>query len=107
MGEVCPQFIPVGRPPQIQYIWPAMFQGPNSNLSLGFRASIPRGLTPRPPELRTPEQHLSNLPSTWMEPMPLGAALNLQRGRNLHVPLKPLLPSVAPQRQTLILQVAR
>lgn len=54
------------------------------NPRLCFQVSVPRGLGPKPPRLRTPEPHPTALPATWEESMLFGAAQNPLSKRNLH-----------------------
>lgn len=77
--------VPVSRPA----VQPALPLGLNPNPRLGFHASVPRGLGPKPSQLGMTETNSRTLPAIQGNTVPFGAAQNPQSGRNLHCPLKP------------------
>lgn len=101
--DACCQLSPEVSPPQHHQIRPAMPLGPKPNQSLGLQASIPKGLAPKPPRLRTPEKQPMTLPATREDTLQFGAALSPQRERNLHTPRKPPPPLLAHLAKSRIL----
>lgn len=88
LSELYPQISPLGILPQHWQIRPVMPLGPNPNTRLGFQASIPRGLFPKPSRLRAPESHPWSLPATQEETVPFRAVQIPQCRRNMHAPLR-------------------